>query len=262
MVRAIAAMAVGWALVGSAVASEPVHPLARPGVEGRLRKAAALVHKGDYTGADALLRSVMPTAEDRERVALDALRTAVDTLDAGDLDAARHALMDVVQQYPDTQASQYAQSVLAEQAVVGQPAPPLTVDHWIQGEASWPWPGATLLVFFEVWCPHCQREVPALQRYADAFVLDGLQVVGITRMSRGVTEADVIGFAGASGVGFALGYDADGDLSEAYGVQGIPSAAIVRDGVVVWRGHPQLLDADRLQRVLAAPRTPSADALP
>ena len=38
-----------------------------------------------------------------------------------------------------------------------------------------------------------------------------------------------------------------GDLSEYYGVRGVPAAAVVKGGKVVWRGHPSRINDKMLE---------------
>ena len=38
-----------------------------------------------------------------------------------------------------------------------------------------------------------------------------------------------------------------GDASKAFGVSGIPAAAVVKDGKVVWRGHPGRLTEQMIE---------------
>ncbi|MFT7518621.1 MAG: hypothetical protein ACI9MC_000753, partial [Kiritimatiellia bacterium] len=48
------------------------------------------------------------------------------------------------------------------------------------------------------------------------------------------------------GVTFPIGKDG-GELTKFYAVSGVPAAAVVKDGVVVWRGHPAKLDATMIE---------------
>jgi thioredoxin-like negative regulator of GroEL len=38
-----------------------------------------------------------------------------------------------------------------------------------------------------------------------------------------------------------------GELSRYFNVSGIPAAAVIKDGKVVWRGHPAQLKEDQLK---------------
>ena len=41
-----------------------------------------------------------------------------------------------------------------------------------------------------------------------------------------------------------------GDVSKEFAVSGIPAAAIVKDGEIVWRGHPGRLDDDLINKLI------------
>lgn len=136
-------------------------------------------------------------------------------------------------------------------SVLGQPAPPLGVNEWVQGGPPPP-QGTTLLVFFEAWCPHCQTEMPVLAQRSRDLQSAGLTVVGLTQQSRGVTDDELRSLLLASNAEFAIGRE-DGTTSSAYGVVGIPSMAVIRDGVLMFRGHPSLLSDEALRRWLTSP---------
>jgi hypothetical protein len=40
-------------------------------------------------------------------------------------------------------------------------------------------------------------------------------------------------------------------VAEAFNVSGIPAAAIVKDGKIVWRGHPARLKPENIDKMLA-----------
>ena len=66
---------------------------------------------------------------------------------------------------------------LSNSVVVGKDAASLDVDKWYQGSAADVEGGkATLYVFWEVWCPHCKREVPKLSATYDKFKGQGLTI--------------------------------------------------------------------------------------
>jgi peroxiredoxin len=122
-------------------------------------------------------------------------------------------------------------------SVLGRTVAPLDDVTWYQGSARWGASTATLVVFWEAWCPHCARALPRLEATWKAWQPRGLQVVALTPLSRGSTEEDVRSFILKHGLTFPIGKDGGGQ-AEVFGVNGVPAAAAVRDGVVVWRGHP------------------------
>ncbi len=150
--------------------------------------------------------------------------------------------------YPGSRAWQHVNKLREEYAVIGQPAPPIEVLQWFTPppEEAEP-PAATLLVFWEPWCPYCREELPVIQERSED--IEGLAVIGLSRVSGSSSEEDVRAFITEHGLRFAAGWE-DGSLSEAFHVRGIPAAALVEDGLITWRGHPSKLDWALLARRL------------
>lgn len=119
----------------------------------------------------------------------------------------------------------------------------LGVDRWYTTPAA-PAP-RTLVVFWEVWCPHCVREMPKVGEWRDR--VEGLQVVGLTRQSRGTSDAQVAAFVDEHGLDFPVGHT-DGVLFEELGMRGIPAAVLLEGDRVVWEGHPARLTDDVFDR--------------
>lgn len=165
-------------------------------------------------------------------------------LAAGDPVGAKAKLQALQDQYPGTAWAARSTQTLAELDLVGSPAAGLDGVDWMQGRGDY---GArvTVVLFFEEWCPHCGREVPQVQATWARWKSQGLGVVGLTKITRSSTEASVRDFLKEHQVGFPVGHE-DGRLSAAYAVSGIPAAAVVRDGVVIWRGHPARLTDELL----------------
>jgi thiol-disulfide isomerase/thioredoxin len=132
------------------------------------------------------------------------------------------------------------QDTKAEIETVGKDSTPLAVDKWFVGKTSMDEGKATVLVFWEVWCPHCQREVPKLQATYDKYKGSGLNMVGVTQVSNGKTDEEVASFLSEAKVTYPIAKTGP-DVPGHYNVSGIPAAAVVKDGKVVWRGHPAML---------------------
>jgi hypothetical protein len=75
----------------------------------------------------------------------------------------------------------------------------------------------------------------------------GLKVVGLTKQSRNITDEQVTNFIKEKSVSYPMAKEADGTMSRYYNVSGIPAAAAVVDGKVVWRGHPGRITDDMLK---------------
>lgn len=192
----------------------------------------------------------LPEDPATEMAALDLAYEARDKLIAGDNAAAKELLQRVVEDYPDTQVAPAAREMLSELRIIGSDAGELDVAGWVQGEYALPDEGTTVLVFFEAWCPHCKREMPNLQDTFERLDDDGLDVVGLTSFSRGTSDEDMERFLDTAGVTFPVARD-DGTLSSRFLAQGVPHAAVVKDGAVAWIGHPSELADERLKAWLA-----------
>jgi thiol-disulfide isomerase/thioredoxin len=117
----------------------------------------------------------------------------------------------------------------------------LPVDHWYRPYT--PDAKLSVVVFWELWCPHCKREVPKLTGLDG---IDGVQVIGLTRQTKGVADADLEAFLAANGVDYAVGH-VDGALSQRLQIRSIPAAVVVQDGKILWQGNPAALTETQLR---------------
>lgn len=173
-------------------------------------------------------------------------------LKANDYALAKAKVGELTSKYGTTRAGKAAGRMKAELDVIGTDAKPLEVDKWYQGKVDLGSSEATLLVFWEEWCPHCKREMPKMQPLAEKYKSKGLQVVGLTKITKSATEEGVQAFIKANNIKFPMAKEKDGSLSDAYAVTGVPAAAVVKDGKVVWRGHPAKLTEDVLDSLLSS----------
>jgi thiol-disulfide isomerase/thioredoxin len=184
-------------------------------------------------------------AERAEAESMKLYEAASGALEAGRYDEARELLAALVARYGQTRAGQAAAQLAEEVAVLGQPSGELTAT-WLQGSATFG-DGVTVVVFWELWCPYCQRFVPELQALHEELGPEGVQFAGLTRMTRGATEADTLAFVAEHGLTYAFGVVPE-SMAERFAVTGIPAAAVVAKGEIVWRGHPNGLDAATLRQ--------------
>lgn len=181
--------------------------------------------------------------EARERLA-KANKAAQDM----DYDTAAAVCKDLADNFGSTQTFRRGKRVCDEVGIIGKDAMELDVSEWFQGEASLAGE-PTLLVFWEEWCPHCKREVPKLQEMHTKY--EGrMKVVGLTKVNRSSTDDSVRAFIKEKKVTYPIGKEKGNNLSQHYGVRGVPAAALVKDGKVVWRGHPARLNDDALSKLL------------
>lgn len=170
----------------------------------------------------------------------------------GEVLAAKPKLAAFMKEYGNTRAGRQAKSINDELAVVGKATPEIwAIDEWFQGEGELDFDstGPTVLVFWETWCPHCRREVPKLQKLYDDYRGRGLQVLGLSRLSRNTTAETLKNFIAENDLQFPMVKEG-GALASHFGVGGIPAVAVVKNKQVVWRGHPARLSTTMLENWL------------
>ena len=190
---------------------------------------------------------------EQEREAQEQLKRLEHAVRKNDLTTAKEIWMDFQQSYTHTQAYQKTRAYNAILAVINTPAPQtLDVEYWLQESATDInlQQGVTLLVFWEIWCPYCRVEIPKLQKTFETYGPKGLQMVGLTKLSRDKTKEEVMAFLGENKVTYPIAKET-GALSQHFNVSGIPAGAIVKDGVIVWRGHPNSLSSKLLESLLS-----------
>lgn len=181
--------------------------------------------------------------------------TAVNQLVAlGKIEEAKAKLKTVALKYAGTRVGRSFQNLSRELAVVGKDCPASWgIEKWFQGEDAIELgaDATTVVVFWESWCPHCRREVPKLQEMYDKFKGDGLQLIGLTRINKSATEEAVRDLIAQNNVKYPIAKE-DGSVAEYFAVAGIPAAAVVKNGKVVWRGHPARITDAMVKNWLAS----------
>ncbi len=74
-----------------------------------------------------------------------------------------------------------------------------------------------------------------------------LDIVGLTRMSRDKTTEEVAAFIEENKVSYPMVKE-NGKVAQHFAVSGIPAAALVKDGTIVWRGHPGRLSESTIAK--------------
>jgi cytochrome c biogenesis protein CcmG/thiol:disulfide interchange protein DsbE len=124
--------------------------------------------------------------------------------------------------------------------LVGKAAPEISVQDWLNS------PPLTLAAlrgkivvveFWATWCPPCRKSIPHLIELYKKYGGQGVVILGLTDEPKAKVEP----FAKEMGMIYPVGCGSKS--SGAYGVTGIPHAAIVDTaGNVVWDGHPMQPD--------------------
>jgi thiol-disulfide isomerase/thioredoxin len=131
--------------------------------------------------------------------------------------------------------------------VIGMEVPPTLELDWVANKSDELdlHTGTTLVVFWELWCPHCRREVPELENLYQEYSPKGLKMVGLTRMSKKVPRKEVISFLSEKGVSYPIA-KTDSTLGRYLSVTGYPSSVLVKDGKVMWKGNPARFPTHKL----------------
>jgi thiol-disulfide isomerase/thioredoxin len=253
-VSVICVLAVGALLAAPAVAQEPtVQELAQK-VEA-LEKRLATLEQNLTRQISSLERQLAQAGASTktENEAQASLREVQQLASSGDLDKAKTAMAEFMKKYGSTNTAGKARRLQQELAVVGKQAPAdwSSIQKWFQGESDINLAGGktTLFVFWELWCPHCKREVPKLEQLYTSLKDDGLQVVGLTKLTKNTTEEALMSFVEQSSVHYPVAKE-DGSLSRYFNVSGVPAAAVMKDGIIVWRGHPSRLSESMIKKWL------------
>jgi peroxiredoxin len=89
-----------------------------------------------------------------------------------------------------------------------------------------------LLSFWATWCPPCQEDMPALERFYQAHRDRGLTVLAVASDRQG--EAVVTPFLSQYGLSFTALLDSTGEVTRMYGVSSLPTTYLLdRQGRLV-----------------------------
>ncbi len=132
----------------------------------------------------------------------------------------------------------------------------LGIEKWFQGEFEVNNTGSTILVFWETWCPYCERELPRLQEFYPKYRDRGLHMIGLTKLTENSTEQKVRDFIDQYGLTYPIAKES-GDARSYFNAHAVPAAVAARDGKIVWRGHPKRVSEEMLDGLVG----PGDDAI-
>lgn len=200
------------------------------------------------------LRATGAGRDQLEQEAQAAYNRALQLKQAGKIEEAKAELASIGHKYANTAMGSRIHSLGRELAVIGRDGPSdWGIEKWFQGREAidLDGDGTMIVVFWETWCPHCRREVPKLQALYEQFEGQGLQMIGLTKVNRGATEDSVMDVVAQNNVKYPIAKE-NGSASEYFGVSGVPAAAVLKGGKVIWRGHPARINPTLVEGWLAS----------
>ncbi len=145
-------------------------------------------------------------------------------------------------------------SFAAEGPSVGDVAPPLSADSWLQtpegAEVSWEALRGKVVVleFWGTWCGPCVAAIPHLNDLAEKFADEEVVFLSVTFED----EATIRPFLEKRPMRSWIGLDRDKSMPTAYGVKGWPTTVLVdKNGKVAAVTYPMSLTAKPLRDMLA-----------
>ncbi|MCB9682956.1 MAG: TlpA family protein disulfide reductase [Alphaproteobacteria bacterium] len=233
---------------GAPAPAGPAPVSSRPAPSAFAAEAAAAAARAQAREA-AEEAAVQAALDTKPSVRIDAAaplaRAVQAALDVGDVAGAKAALARWEEAGASPRELAQARTVLANMEAAQRPVAPLRGARWLQGTA-----GARhtqLYIAWELWCPHCRRHMPELQQTAETWGSRGLEVVGLTTLSRGTAEAAARKFLADDHITFANAVVPASTVA-ALGNAGVPHAYLVVDGQMRWHGHPAEISDALLKR--------------
>ena len=134
----------------------------------------------------------------------------------------------------------------------------LGIESWFQGEGTVDLASddGTVLLFWEVWCPFCQHQVPRIQELYARYQGRGLQVLGLTEQRLDTSADKVRAYIDSRNLGYPVAKTGPG-VRDYFNLRGIPSVALIKSGKVVWCGSAERV-SDALLDGLIKGRTTKA----
>ena len=132
---------------------------------------------------------------------------------------------------------------------IGSKAPIPEISDFVRGEKpTFFEPGKVYVIeFWATWCPPCRQSMPHLTKLAEDMKSKGVVIVGVSDEKVDTVRTFLEKDEWKQKARYTLATDPDRSTHKAYmeasGQGGIPTAFIVKEGVVQWIGHPMEMDA-------------------
>jgi thiol-disulfide isomerase/thioredoxin len=113
-----------------------------------------------------------------------------------------------------------------------------TVAHWVKGEPVDVSSGVHVVEFWATWCPPCLTSIPHLTALQEKYADRGVNIIGVSSEELDTVEPFVEKMGDKMAYTVAIDGGISKDYMEKYNIGGIPHAFVVKDGEIVWHGHP------------------------
>ncbi len=159
----------------------------------------------------------------------------------------------IAQESTAEQAKVLVMNVMGEQSLIGQTAPELGIEKFLQapeGEKSLSALKGKVVVleFWATWCAPCVAEIPHLNQLNEEFRDKQVQFISITDEGEDV----IAPFLKRQEMKSWIGLDTDRSVFKAYGVKGIPRTFLIdQEGIIAASLHPVGLSSDMIEKVIA-----------
>ncbi len=219
-----------------------------------LNERVAKLEQSAKSGPQAPVGATPAASTEDEAAASKMMEDIQNALKGNDYVQAKALLAEIQSKYAATRAGKAAVRMATEVNIVGTDAKPIEVQKWFTKEQGKLTDNrVTMVVFWEAWCPHCKKEMPLLPAKLEKYKSKGLGIIALTKVTKSATDEMVQQFITDNKLDFPVGKEMEGgSMSAAYAVSGIPAAALVKDGKVIWRGHPARLTDEVLDKLLAS----------
>jgi thiol-disulfide isomerase/thioredoxin len=151
---------------------------------------------------------------------------------------------------PATPAPAPAEAAPASSLKVGDVAPALKPQKWLQGEpvTAFAKDKTYIIECWATWCGPCVAVIPHVNALHTKFKDKGLVIVGMNVWEDEIDKPTEFLKKKGDGMAYRVAFDGgqSGDTANSWlkaaGVNGIPHAFAVHDGKIIWHGHPGELE--------------------